>query len=259
MVAVSNRARERLESGQLALGVGIRILRGVEVAKAMKSAGFDWLFIDLEHGALSIETAAQICIAALDAGISPLVRIPNGEFSLGTRLLDNGALGVIVPHVELAEEARTVVERLRYPPQGHRAQFSNMPQFDYQSVPGLAASLNKANLIAVMLESENAVGAAEAIAAVPGIDVLLIGTSDLCIDMGLPDEFGHDKVAKAYEYMIAACRKHGKWAGMGGVYDEKLMQRYIAMGARFILAGGDLGFLMAGAAMRAEFLRKIGG
>ena len=77
--------------------------------------------------------------------------------------------------------------------------------------------------------------------------------------MGLPDEFGHDKVAKAYEYTIAACRKHGKWAGMGGVYDERLMQRYIAMGARFILAGGDLGFLMAGAAMRAEFLRKIGG
>ena len=120
----------------------------------MKSAGFDWLFIDLEHGALSVETAAQICIAALDAGISPLVRIPNSEFSLGTRLLDNGALGVVVPHVGSAEEARTVVERLRYPPQGHRAQFSNMPQFDYQSVPGLAASLNKANLIAVMLESE---------------------------------------------------------------------------------------------------------
>jgi len=69
----------------------------------MKSAGFDWLFIDLEHGALSIETASQMCLAGLDAGISPLVRIPNGEYSLATRLLDNGALGIVVPHVETAD------------------------------------------------------------------------------------------------------------------------------------------------------------
>src|ERR1700722_4579725 len=102
MAAVGNLARERLERGELSLGVGIRVMRGVEVAKAMRSVGFDWLFIDLEHGALSIETASQMCLAALDAGISPLVRVPNGEYSLATRLLDNGAVGIVVPHVETA-------------------------------------------------------------------------------------------------------------------------------------------------------------
>ena len=256
-MAVSNPARELLERGELSLGVGIRVLRSVEAAKAMKSAGFDWLFIDFEHGALSIETAAQICIAALDAGISPLARVPNGEYSLATRLLDNGALGIVMPHVESAAEARTIVERLRYPPQGHRAMFTNMPQFDYLAVDDLQEQLNAANLIAVMLESANAIANAEAIAAVPGIDVLLIGTSDLCIDMGVPGDFGHARVADAYGRLIAACRKHGKWPGMGGIYQEPMMRRYIEMGARFILAGGDLAFLMDGAAKRAGFLRDL--
>ncbi len=257
MAAVSNLARERLERGELSLGVGIRVLRSVEVAKAMKSAGFDWLFIDLEHGALSIETASQMCLSALDVGISPLVRVPNGEYALATRLLDNGALGIVVPHVETAEEAAAIVNRLRYPPQGHRGVFSIMPQFDYKPAADMTASLNKSNLIAVMLETGNAIANAEVIAAVPGIDVLLIGTNDLCVDLGVPGELGHAKVVDAYARMIAACRKHAKWPGMGGVYDDKLMRHYIDMGARFILAGGDLGFLMDGAAKRAALLRAV--
>jgi len=222
----------------------------------MKSVGFDWLFIDLEHGALSIETAAQMCLAVLDAGISPLVRVPNGDYSIATRLLDNGAVGIVVPHVETADEARAIVDRLRYPPQGHRGVFSMMPQFGYRPTADLTASLNRSNLIAVMLESANAIANAEAIAAVSGIDVLLIGTNDLCIDMGVPGELGHDKIVDAYARMIAACRKHAKWPGMGGVYDDELMQRYIAMGARFVLSGGDLGFLMDSAARRLTVLRN---
>ncbi len=258
MPAVRNIARERLERGELSLGVGIRIVRTVEIAKAMMSAGLDWLFIDLEHGALSIETASQIAVAALDAGIAPIVRIPNGEFSIATRLLDNGALGIVVPHVETPDEARLVVEKLRYPPQGRRAVFSSVPQLDFKPMtPADMTALNAANLITVMLESPKAIENASAIAAVPGIDVLLIGTNDLCVEMGIPGELGDARVTAAYERMIAACREHGKWPGMGGVYDEPLMQRYIGMGARFILAGGDLGFLLGAATDRAEFLRKM--
>jgi 4-hydroxy-2-oxoheptanedioate aldolase len=253
---VTNLARDRLERGELSLGVGIRVVRSVEVAKAMKSAGFDWLFIDLEHGALSIETASQMCLAALDTGISPLVRIPNGEYSLATRLLDNGAVGVVVPHVETAKEARDIADRLRYPPLGHRGVFSMMPQFDYRPTANLTASLNSANLIAVMLESANAIDNAEAIAAVPGIDILLIGTNDLSIDMEVPGELGHAKIVDAYARMIAACQKYAKWPGMGGVYDDELMRRYIGMGARFILSGSDLGFLLDGGSARTAFLRS---
>jgi 4-hydroxy-2-oxoheptanedioate aldolase len=256
-VTAGTLARERLERGELSLGVGIRVTRSVEVAKVFKSVGFDWLFIDLEHGALSIETVAQMCLAALDAGISPLVRVPNGEYSLATRLLDNGAVGIVMPHVETAEEAQAIVDRLRYPPQGRRGVFSIMPQFDYKPNAGMTASLNRSNLIVVMLESTNAVDNAEAIAAVPGIDVLLIGTNDLCIEMGVPGDLGHAKITDAYGRMIAACRKHEKWPGMAGVYDEELMRRYIDMGVRLVVAGSDLGFLMDSGSKRANVLRTL--
>src|SRR5437899_1772976 len=87
METVRNPARERLERGELSLGVGVRLSRTVEIVKAMKTAGFDWLFIDLEHGPLTLDTASQISVAALDAGIAPIVRVPYGEFSMATRAL----------------------------------------------------------------------------------------------------------------------------------------------------------------------------
>ena len=132
METVRNLARERLERGELSLGVGIRLARTVEVAKAMKTAGFDWLFIDLEHGSLTLDTACQIAVGALDAGLAPIVRVPNGEYSMATRALDNGALGIVIPHVDSAEEAREVVSKLKYPPEGHRSVAGGVPQFDYR-------------------------------------------------------------------------------------------------------------------------------
>jgi len=232
--AVRNVAREKLEQGQLSLGVGVRITRSVEIAKAMAVAGFDWLFLDMEHGVMSLEACAQISTAALDAGIAPIARVPNGEYAIATRALDNGALGIVMPHVDTAAEAREVVNRLKYPPVGHAA-----------------------NLTIVMLETPTAIANAEEIAAVPGVDVLLIGTNDLCAEIGIHGDFGNQRVAEAYRTMIAAARKHGKFPGMAGVYNETLMPRYIEMGARFVLSGQDAAFMAAGAAQRSEFLRKL--
>jgi 2-keto-3-deoxy-L-rhamnonate aldolase RhmA len=259
MVMIRNVARERLEQGELSLGCGVRLTRSVEIAGAMKAAGFDWLFLDLEHGTMSIDAAAQIAAAALDAGIAPLARVPNGEYAIATRLLDNGVLGIVMPHVETAEEARQVVERLKYPPTGHRSMGGIGPHQSLRSAASGEAALvlNAANLTVVMLETPVAIANADAIAAVPGIDVLLIGTNDLCAEMDIPGDFANERVADAYRTMIAASRKRGKYPGMAGVYHEPLMQRYIEMGARFILAGNDAALLMTSAAQRTGFLRKM--
>src|ERR1051326_415760 len=171
----------------------------------MKTAGFDWLFIDLEHGSLTLDTACQIAVGALDAGLAPIVRVPNGEYSMATRALDNGALGIVIPHVDSAEEAREVVAKLKYPPDGHRSGAGGVPQFDYRSVKigELTKSLNAATLISVMLETPRAIGNAKEIAAEPGIDVLLIGTNDLCAEMGIPGHFAHERRVDAYERTVA--------------------------------------------------------
>lgn len=257
-MSVRNVAREKLEQGHLSLGVGVRTTRSVEIARMMAIAGFDWLFLDMEHGTMSLDACAQICVAALDAGIAPIARVPHGQYSIATRALDNGALGIVVPHVDTAAEAREIVSKLKYPPVGHRSVGGWGPHYQLQSMStGEAAkTLNAANLTVVMLETPTAIANAEAIAAVPGVDVLLIGSNDLCAEMGIPGDFGSDRLADAYRTTIAACQKHNKFPGMGGVYNEAIMPRYIEMGARFILAGQDGSFMMSGAQSRTGFLRK---
>src|SRR5579872_6682411 len=224
-VSVRNVARDRLAAGQLSLGVGIRLTRSVEIAKAMAVAGFDWLFLDMEHGVMSLEACAQISTAALDAGIAPIARVPNGEYAIATRALDNGALGIVMPHVDTAAEAREVVDKLKYPPLGHRSMGGIGPHYGLRtaSTGEAAQAMNDANLVVVMIETPRAVENAAEIAAVPGIDALLIGTNDLCAEMGIHGDFGNERVADAYRKMIAASKKHGKFPGMAGIYNEPLM------------------------------------
>jgi 2-keto-3-deoxy-L-rhamnonate aldolase RhmA len=257
--SIRNVARECLEQDRLALGVGVRMTRSVEIAKAMAVAGFDWLFLDMEHGVMSLEACAQISVAALDAGIAPIARVPNGEYAIATRALDNGALGIVMPHVDTAAEAREIVDRLKYPPQGHRSMGGIGPHYALRTAASREAAdaLNAAVLVVAMLETPTAIANADAIAAVPGIDVLLIGTNDLCAEMGIHGDFADPRVGDAYRRTIAACRAHGKYAGMGGIYSEALMRPLIEMGARFVLAGQDASFMAAAAQERSASLRRI--
>ena len=256
-MALKNPAREKLQKGEMALGVGLRQARTVDIAMAMKTAGYDWLFIDLEHNSMTLDMAVQISVAANGAGISPIVRVPYKQFDMATRILDGGAMGIVMPHVDTAEEAREIVARLKYPPQGHRSVGGPMAQTGFAAAPMAQATkeVNDNLLLVTLVESPTAVKNAEAIAAVPGIDVMLFGTSDLTMEMGIPGQFEHPDVDAAYKTVTAACKKHGKWSGMGGIYDPKIMQKYVGYGIKMILAGSDLGFLMEAAATRAKVLR----
>lgn len=259
MIVLENKAKKRLENGELSLGVGLRQARTADIGKAMKTAGFDWLFIDMEHNAMDIDTATQIAVAAQDAGVTPIVRVPGFEHHHATRALDGGAQGIVVPHVDDPEIAARMVSNCRYPPTGKRSITGALPQLDFASHPigDMAASVNNATLLIVMLETPTAIANADAIAAVPGIDALLIGTNDLCLEMGIPGQFDHPDVVSAYERMIAACRAHGKHAGMGGIYAPSTMTTYVEMGVRLILAGSDLSFLMAGARAQVSAVRAM--
>lgn len=259
MQLLAGEALQRIRRGELTLGLGVHHLRGAAVPLIAKAAGYDFLFIDAEHGAISTPEISQICVASLGLGVVPIVRICAGALDEGTRALDNGALGLVVPHVDTPEEARRLVDAFRFAPMGHRSTGGSNAAFGYRPPAAAEAQkiLNAEILIIPMIETPQAVDNAEAIAAIDGIDALLIGTNDLTLEMGIPGQLGHERVREAYEEVGAACCRHNKALGMGGVYDQELATRYIGMGARFVLAANDHGLLLNAATRRAEFLRAI--
>src|SRR3984957_19945006 len=174
--SVANAAKGRLTAGELARGIIIRQARTVDIAPVMKGCGYDWLFLDLEHNSMDLDTAVQIAVAALGAGIASVARVPARQLWMATRFLDGGGLGIVVTHVDTPEEARETAQAPRYPPQGHRSVAGGLPHFGYERL-GLAetcSAINAATLVVVMLETPTAIENAAAIAAVPGIDSLLI-------------------------------------------------------------------------------------
>src|SRR3979411_1127300 len=218
MSLVENATMKKLRAGGIALGFGVHHLRTAEAGMLAAAAGHDWLFIDTEHGAFSQDDVAQICIAALPTGTTPIVSVCAGALDEGTRALDNGAAGIIVPHVDTVDQARRIASAFRYPALGSRSWGGPSALFGYKA-PGNAeaqAAINPEILVVAMIESTEGVANAVEIAAVEGIDGLLIGTSDLTADMGISGQILHPRVEEAYRSIGAACRSAGKFLGMGG-------------------------------------------
>ena len=257
MTRVPNHALRQLRAGKLAIGLGLRQARTVDIAQIAQACGFDWLFIDCEHNSMDLDTACQIATASLAVGVTPLVRTAGLEHWHASRALDNGAQGIVVPHVDSRAEAERVTAACRYPPLGHRSMGGGLPQLGFATMAlGEAARLtNEETLVVVMIESPQGVSHCDEIASVRGIDALLIGTNDLCFEMGIPGQFNDPRVAEAYQRVIAACRKHGKFAGMGGMYTPELLERHIAMGVQLVLSGSDFSLLMSAGRERASLVR----
>jgi len=259
MSIIANQALRRVRAGELAIGFGLHHLRTVAAPQLAAVAGFDWIFIDTEHGAFSVQEATQLCLAALPTSITPIVRICADAIDEGTRALDNGAMGIVVPHVNTVKQARRIAEAFRYPPLGHRSWGGPPPIYGFRppSIAEAQVAINDEILVCAMIETPEAVANARDIAATPGIDVLMIGTSDLSTEMGVPGQIGHERVQRAYADVAGACRKENKILGMGGVYDDQWATHYIGLGARFILGGGDHGLIVNAGTARSAFLRGL--
>jgi 2-keto-3-deoxy-L-rhamnonate aldolase RhmA len=177
MPTIVNRAKQLLVEGGLSLGMGLRQACTVDIARIAKTCDFDWLFIDMEHNSMSVDTAAQIRVAALDAGIAPLVRVPGHEQFHATRLLDTGALGIVAPHVNNRAEAERLVANCLFPPAGKRSIPDGLPQVQFRTPPNadLVATINEATLIVAMIETPEGLDKIDDIASVEGIEVLLMG------------------------------------------------------------------------------------
>jgi 2-keto-3-deoxy-L-rhamnonate aldolase RhmA len=257
-----NAAKKKLADGKLILCMNLRGARTLDVPMVAAAAGFDCIFVDLEHSATDLETTSTICIGSVGLGITPLVRVPGHDRNWISRVLDGGAQGVIVPHVSTVEEARAAVDAARFPPIGHRSVMGATPALGYRTMPlsEVNSTLNRETLLIVMIETPQGVEQADAIAAVPGIDMLLIGSNDLCTEMGIPGDQRNPKLKSAFETVARACKAHGKVLGIGGIRNDlPLVGELVALGGRFIIAGADLAYLAAAAKKDVDTLRSLGG
>jgi len=259
MAIVHNAAKRKLAQGDIALGFGLHHLRSSAAPMLAAAAGHDHIFIDMEHGAFTVQEATQICLASLAAGIAPIIRVCAGALDEATRLLDNGALGIVVPHVDTKKQAQRIADAFHYPPMGHRSWGGPPPIYSYMAphVSEAQKAINDEILTVVMIESPEGVKNADAIASVDGVDVLLIGSFDLTSEMGIPGQMGHQKLIDACQAVADACRKHGKTLGVGGINDDADARRYIAMGSRFLSSGNDHSFIVSGSIARARFFRDV--
>lgn len=255
-----NPLMESLRAGKLGLAMIIKQVQSIDIAIAAKTCGYDAISVDLEHSVIPESAAAQICVAALNVGVTPLVRVPSHDAYYATRILDAGALGIIAPHVNTADEARRVVSACRFAPLGERSVAANWPHIGYQTIPAREARelLNRQTTVIVMLETREAVDNAAEIAAVPGVDILHVGSNDLCETLGIPGEFDHPDLERALKRVIDGCGKSGKFAGIGGVGSApEVAKKIIRLGARFVTVGNEWAFMMAAARQKASVLREL--
>ena len=252
--------KERFAAGELVLCINLRLARSVDIAMVAKAGGYDALYVDMQHAPYSIETTSTICAAALGIGITPLVRVPSHDPQWMSRVLDGGAHGVILPDVNTRAQAEAIVAACRFPPLGKRSVMGLGPALGYRAVPlaELNPKLNAETAVIVMLETGEAIENCEAIAAVDGIDVLLIGSGDLTTDYGIPGQVDHPRLREAYERVADACRAHRKVLGVGGIrHNVALQGELIRLGARFVIAGTDVNYVLAGARQDTTALREI--
>jgi 2-keto-3-deoxy-L-rhamnonate aldolase RhmA len=130
-----NNVKEKLARDEVVASMTVRLVRTVEIARIARTAGFDTLYVDLEHSSFSLDACGQICIAALEAGIAPFVRVPANTPEYIARVLEGGALGVIAPHLRSADEALAVVRAAKFPPLGERSNASGLPHLHFRPFP----------------------------------------------------------------------------------------------------------------------------
>ena len=259
--AVFNPTKKILDAGGLSLMFSVRQIRSVDIALAAKAAGYDCLYVDMEHSGISVAETGQICVTSLAVGIAPFVRVPAGSYDVAAQVLDLGAMGIIAPHISGPEDAKRMVDCCKYPPTGHRSNSSSIPQQYLSQKPLLKVQeqINDETMVFAMIESRDGLQNVDAISAVDGVDCLLVGTSDLTAELGIPGQFDNDILLKALEKICAAAKKNGTHVSLGGGIKggaPGLLKTLCNMGFRQISVGNDVGMMVSGMRQRVKDIRS---
>ena len=248
-----NPVRRRLRQGDPVFGATVTT-SSLDAAARLANAGFDFLWLEMEHAPLGLETIHNIVLATRGLPAVPFVRLPAAELWLAKQVLDAGVHGVVFPFVSTPALARTAAEACRYPPSGRRGSGASLATASWPEPDRYYDSADCNIVTAVIVEEASALDCLDDIVATPGIDVVFVGTSDLSFSFGLRGDQNHPRVEEAVRAVISAAERHGKVAGRpAGSADQ--IRRYIDQGFRFFQGPSDLALLEAGA---REFLKASG-
>lgn len=240
-----NHTLARLRAGETVFGCAMQCYRSADIPRLFAAAGFDVVFIDTEHGGFNVETVQDLVAASVAAGITPLVRVCDLLYSLVARTLDQGAQGIVLPRVEDPRLLEEALSWMRYPPQGKRGFGVLSPLLDYEQQPmeAITAHLNRNVMTVVQFETRRAIEAASELLAVPGIDVAMVGPSDLSISLGVSGQFEHPALVDAVTSLIEQCNRHGV---VPGIHNRTAAQCnfWAGRGMRFVVCGSELSLLV---------------
>lgn len=241
-----SRVLEKAKRGEAALGVCLH-LTDPSLFEMTSLMGFDAIWMDMEHHFYSLETAANLMRAARVGGTDIVARPAKGEFGRMARMLEAGATGIMYPRCDSAAEAKEVVKWGKFAPIGKRGFDGSGPDVPYILTP-MTRYIREANdetFLLIQMEEPHAVEQAEAIAATPGVDMIMLGPADFTVLTGVPGEFGHPTVLAAIERIAKAAKNTGKyWAATCGSMEQA--KRYVDMGASLLFHGCDIVFVKAG-------------
>lgn len=253
-----NRMKEKLRSGGTVFGCAVAGTAYPEIPHAYAQAGLDFLLIENEHFPMSLESDQQLIRACRAADIPCIVRVPDAEYHLIARTLDAGADGVIVPRVGNPRQAADVASWVKFPPQGRRGFGAGPLLYDYESVPLADAvkHFNENTVVIVQAETLPAMEAIEQMAAVEGLDAIMIGPADLSISLGIPGEFRAAKFVEQVERVAKACAQTGIASGIF-CGDLDLLKTYTGMGMRCFCCGSEIGLIRSAASDLVKRLHAL--
>ena len=251
-----NSLRTRLLAGQPVVGSMIQEISTPFIVHAFANAGFDFVYVDMEHGRFNLETAAGLIQTIRLTDMVPLVRVPDNQYHLIARVLDAGARGVMIPRVETREQAEKAVQAVRYPPLGQRGLAVARGHNDYKRQDSIVFSqeANRENLVIVQIESKQAVECVDEIVSVPGVDIALIGPGDLSQSLGITLKMDHPDMVAAIEKVIAACKRHDVIVGLH-VGDLKAIKYWSQNGILLLSGSSDLDILLDGSVQLCKSYR----
>ncbi len=237
--------KQKLAEGKPVFAATIMV-NSIEVAAHMATLGFDFLWIEMEHSPITLETVRGMVLATRGLPTLPFARVPVNELWTAKRVLDAGVYGVMFPFTSTPELARQAADACHYPPVGRRGSGPTLAKFAWPDGARYHDSADENVTVIAIIEEARAVKRIDEIAATPGIDALFIGTSDLSFSLGLRGDQKHPKLHEAIAKVVAAGKRHGKALGRPAGTPDLVMEARL-QGFQLFQCPADIGFMSLGA------------